>query len=374
MKYRYDIKDKAIIESITQEIVDHLPEWYGKGYTLASTSPVILSYVSCFMLRFRLNGPNRTSKAILVKIRRKYDMQTLYQAVESKDLHVKIPAEYQDLLALHNFFNDRDKHLGAIRPLQYLPKYFAIFMEEFTSQTLRELLLDRKTILGNKERVHNLAEAAFLTGRIIKLFHSQMHTYHEIEDPTGPIIEEVNILLNRLQSANRKPDSTAALLSQFLEKIDAIRDKKIIYTNIHGDMSCDNILYAKTDANRLCMIDVKTKHAAIYSDISLILIHPTIFRQQIFTFNLLFSKKLIRIYQEQILKGYFNIGEVDQDLINLFCAIKMLDKWILYEESISRAKGKKKAVYFFAAPVIRLHFSQGITSYLSNVKATGKLN
>lgn len=362
-KYQFSEADSPIIKFITTKLNDNLTEWFGTQYGFTLMAPVFLTYNNCFMLRFPLGGKNGVEKNILVKIRRHPKMQSLHQAVSRTELHSKIPAEFNDLELLYKFYRDYNKDLGAIRPLMYMDKYYAIVMEEFKSQTLREILMDWKTIFGLKDNSNQLLNAARLTGQWLKSFHSQLHNYHEIENPTQPILNEVQTLMARLKAASRQQDPIS-LQTEFLQTISSIQSKTIPYTNNHGDMTCDNVLYSKE--NKVCVIDVKTRPAPIYSDLGLIMIHPDTFMLQIFSFGLLFRRKNIRAYRAEILKGYFGDQIMDGTLINLYCAIKMLDKWVMYEEIIFKSKGWKKPLSVFAAPILRTYFKTRIKKYLDS--------
>lgn len=365
MKYQHNENDNSIFEFITRALNDHLTKWYGNQGSLSIMTPVILTYNNCFIMRFPLLGPSGITKNIMVKIRRHPKMQSLNQAILNKELHVKILAEYNDLVSLYNFFGNRDDSLAAIRPLIYLEQYFAIVMEEFPSQTLREILCEWKTVFGFKNNINDLLNAAQLTGQLLNSFHSQMHKYCEIEKPYQPIMDEVQTLTDRLKITSQQQNLANSVHSKFLQKINSIQPKKVIYSNIHGDMTSDNVLYSKE--NKICMIDVKTKLAPIYSDIGLIMIHPDVYMVQIFSFGLFFRKQNIQAYRAAILKGYFGNQNFDSDLINLYCAIKMLDKWILYENIMFNSKGRKRLLSLFAAPLLRIYFIDGMTRYLDAI-------
>lgn len=365
MNYKQNEDDSPIIEFIIGELNGHLTEWYGDQAKLSIMTPVVLTYDNCFIIRFPLLGPTGIVKNIMVKIRRHSKMWSLNQAVRETELHVKIPAEYNDLMLLYKFFGNRNDSLTAIRPLIYLEKYFAIVMEEFPSQTLREILFEWKTILGFKNNVNHLLNAAQLTGQLLNNFHSQMHKYYEIEKPYQYIAEEVQALTNRLGITTRQPSLAKSVHSDFIKKINSIQPRKVVYTNIHGDMTCDNVLYSKE--NKICVIDVKTRQAPIYSDIGLIMIHPDVFMVQIFSFGLFFRKKNTQAYRAAILKGYFDDQNFDRELLNLYCAIKMLDKWILYENIMFNSKGRKRFLSFFAAPPLRIYFKSRIIKYLDAI-------
>jgi hypothetical protein len=295
-------------------------------------------------------------------------MYTLSQAVSKPELHIKIPNEYGDLVTLHEFFKDRDDCLTSIRPLIYLEKYFAIVMEEFKSRTLHEMLMDWNTIIGNKKNLAHLFSAALLTGKLLNVFHNEVHHSHEISEPFQPIIEEVQALFERLDRASRRENLAGSLTSAFFEKIKTLRTRKVLYSNIHGDMTTDNILYSEN--KQACLVDIKTQTAPIYSDVGLIMIHPDVFVRQIFSFGLFFRNQTIQAYRAAILEGYYGVQPVDYALINLYCAIKMLDKWVMYEEIMAQAKGRKRIRSFFAGPVLRAYFKPRIRKYLDAIQST----
>lgn len=229
MKYQHSEKDDPIIEFITTALNDHLGEWYGDQSGFTIMTPAILTYDNCFIMRFHLLGPSGVTKNILVKIRRHPKMRSLNQAAFKQDLHTKIPAEYNDLESLYKFFGNRNGSLGAVRPLIYLEKYFAIV----------------------------------------------------IEKPLQPIAIEVQELIDRLRVASQQQNLVNSMQAEVTQKISSVQSRKISYSNIHGDMTCDNVLYSRE--NKVCIIDVKTKQAPIYSDIGLIMIHPDTFLLQKFS-------------------------------------------------------------------------------------------
>lgn len=365
MKYQHSEEDIPIIGFIAKIINDHLDEWYGDQSGFAIMTPSIRCYYNCFMIRFPLYGQGGIQKNILVKIRRHPKMKSLNQAILKKELHTKIPAEFNELESLYNFLGTHNANLGAIRPLIYLEQYYAIVMEEFESQTLRQILMEWKTLLNFKSNRDYLLNAAELTGQWLNNFHSKMHKYREVEGPSQLITAEVQELINRLKTTSQQHELAKSIGSEFLQKITSIQSRNIPFTNIHGDMTCDNALYSKE--NKVCMIDIKTRIAPIYSDIGLIMIHPDTFMPQIFSFGLFFRKRIIRAYRTAILRGYFGDQKFDSALVNLYCAIKMLDKWVMYENIMSKAKGGKYLLSIPAAPLLRAYFRLKIRKYFDSI-------
>jgi len=361
-KYQQNEKDTPIIEVITKTIIEHLEEWYEDGHGLTIMPPAVHCYINCFMLTFPLTKPGQVKKNILAKIRRHPKMNALHQAVQKQDLHVKIPAEFNELISLHDFFKDQNNSLGAIRPLFYIEQCYAIIMEEFESRNLRQMLMEWKTILGLKDNLQHLINAAELTGQWLYQFHHKMQKYHTVEEPTQPILNEIEGLIERLEAASHHPRMAQSIRPEFLERMPVIHPNTIPYTNIHGDMTCDNVLYSND--GKVCMVDIKLQSAPIYSDISLILIHPDTFMSQIFSLGFFFRRRVVRAYRAAILKGYFGGREFDTALVNLYCAIKLLDKWVMYENIMNKAKGRKRLISIPAGPLLRFYFKSKIMGYL----------
>ncbi|MBI5944544.1 MAG: hypothetical protein HY864_09260 [Chloroflexi bacterium] len=361
-KYQPNEEDPPIIEFIAQTINEHLTEWYQEEPGLTLAQPSIHCYSNCFMLSFPLTRPGREKKNLLVKIRRHPKMKTINQAVLKQDLHIKIPTEFKELILLHDFFKDQKNNLGAIRPLFYIEQYHAIIMEEFESRNLRQLLMEWRTILGLKDNLNYLLDAAELTGQWLYQFHHKMQKYHEVRNPLQPIVEEINGLIERLDTASLHPQMAQSVRSEFLKRMPLIRPETIPYTNIHGDMTCDNVLYSND--GRVCMVDIKLQSAPIYSDIGLIMIHPDTFMPQIFSLGFFFRGRVIRAYRASFLRGYFGGREFDAALVNLYCAIKLLDKWVMYENIMNKAKSGKYLLSIPAAPLLRFYFKSKIMKYL----------
>lgn len=360
--YQQNEEDAPIIEVIASTILEHLGDWYEDGDGMSLMPPAVHCYSNCFMLAFPLVRPGGVKKNILVKIRRHPKMKTISQAVLKQELHVKIPVEFNELISLHNFFKDQNNSLGAIRPLLYIGQYHAIIMEEFESRNLRQMLMEWKTILGFRGNVKPLLDAAELTGQWLYQFHHEMQKYYEVKEPAQPVLNEIHELIEHLEAASHHPRMSQAMQSEFLGWMPFIRPATIPYTNIHGDMTCDNVLYSND--GRVCVVDVKLHSAPIYSDIGLIMIHPDTFMPQIFSLGFFFRRRVIRAYRAAILKGYFGGRDFDAALVNLYCAIKLLDKWVMYENIMSKAIGMKRLLSIPAGPLLRFYFKSKIRGYL----------
>ena len=359
-QYKENGEDTAIIDDITNTIRHSLDEWYGKGSSLEVQAPDIRSYRNSFILRYPVNSADSGRKTILVKIRRNPKMDSLTQAIES-DIHQNIPTEYQSLQFVYGKLAHMEQDFGAIRPLTYMEKYHAIVMEEYPSRTLRHLLVDQRTS-KNPDTMDQLRDAARKTGRWLHYFHNHIHIPFEKQYTTDDILTEVEAYGERLESFSRGRIHSQLLVDAFARKMEHIHIDHVTFSQSHADMTCDNVLYS-TD-NRVCIIDIKTRQAPIYADLGLILIHPETSKPQIFSRGTYYPESLLREYRSQITAGYCDEKPANEVLIRVYSAMKVLDKWLMYEELMNRYKGVKHLLAYPIAPFVTAYFQKLLKKHL----------
>jgi hypothetical protein len=96
----------------------------------------------------------------------------------------------------------------------------------------------------------------------------------------------------------------------------------------------------------------------------LILIHPETSKPQIFSGGTYYPESLMRIYREEIVAGYFEQEPSDEVLVQVYSAVKVLDKWLMYEELMSRYKGVKHLLSFPVAPFVTAYFQSLLKKHL----------
>ena len=359
-QYKENGEDTAIIDEITNTIRNSLNTWYGKGSSLEAETPEIRSYRNSFILRYPVNSTDAGRKTILVKIRRNPKMDSLHQAVQS-DIHQNIPTEYQSLQFVYGKLAHMDQDFGAIRPLAYMEKYYAIVMEEFPSRTLRQLLVDQRTS-KRPEAMDQLRDAARKTGRWLHYFHNQIHIPFEKQYTTADILKEIQSYGDRLESFSRRRVRSRRLVDAFAREMEHIHIDRVTFTQSHADMTCDNVLYSPD--KRVCIIDIKTRPAPIYADLGLILIHPETSKPQIFSRGTYYPESLLREYRAEITAGYCDERPIDDVLIRVYSAMKVLDKWLMYEELMNRYKGVKHLLAYPIAPFVTAYFQKLLKKHL----------
>jgi hypothetical protein len=359
-QYKGNGEDAGIIADITNTIAHSLEEWYGNGSSLEAERPEIRSYRNSFILRYPIQTADNLRKTILVKIRRNPKMDSLSTAIQS-DIHQNIPVEYQSLDFVHGRLAQMTEDFGSIRPLAYLEKYYAIVMEEYPSQTLRQILVDQRNS-RNTQTMERLRDAARKTGRWLHYFHHHIHIPFEKRYTNEDILQEVQVYGEQLQFYSRGRVRSRQLVDAFARKLDTIHTDMVTFSQSHADMTCDNVLYSED--KRVCIIDIKTRQAPIYADLGLILIHPETSKPQIFSGGSYYPESLLREYRAEITAGYCDEEPCNNVLIRVYSAMKVMDKWLMYEELMNRYKGVKHLLAFPVAPFVTTYFQHLLKKHL----------
>ena len=360
VQYKPNEGDKPIIQEITRIISESLDTWYGRGACLDSDIPEIRSYRNSFILRYTVTTSEDENKAILIKIRRNPKMGTLQQAIVA-DIHQNIPIEYHSLEFVFDRLANMSEDFGAIRPLAYIERYQAILMEEFPSQTIRHLLIENRTT-KNKEAMNRLRDAARKTGRWLHYFHHHIHEPALKDYSIKDILLEAQSYGEQLEQYSNRRVHARSIVDAFSKKIEGLSIDSVTFSQSHADMTCDNVLYSND--NRVCIIDIKTRLAPIYSDLGLILIHPETSKQMIFSGGTYYPEALLEEYRSEIVAGYFDEEPGDKTLVQIYSAIKVMDKWLMYEELMSRYKGIKHLLSVPVGPFVTAYFRNLLNKHL----------
>jgi hypothetical protein len=352
-RYKSDPNDEGILCEIACTLENHLKEWYGEPSCLVSELPEVRVFKSSYFLRYPIMV-SENPKHILVKIRRHSSMHSIAEAISATELHSKMEKEYLLLDVIYKFFGSRSGGLNAVRPLLYIDRWHALVMEEYQSASLRQLFQRGKGVT-------RLADAAKKTGRWLYLYHHKMHTASFVQ-PEDDIMNAVKGFTGVLDTISRGRIDTRSILVSFEEALHHIEDVKVPVSQTHGDMTCDNVLYSAD--GKVCAIDVKGNIGPAYTDLGLILIHPETFFPQVFTLGFFFNNNLLRDYRKAILEGYFGTNLNEQLILNLYCALMLLDKWVRYEDNATRYRGMKKLISRLLSPIPKHYYRNRINTYL----------
>ena len=367
VQYKSNTQDEPILQDIHNHLTQSVAQWYGEGSRLGTSQPEIRSYRNCFILRYAVTTSGGHDKHILVKIRRNPKMDSLWRAVAA-DLHANIPTEYRSLDFVFRSLAGVDGGIGVIRPLAYIETYHAIVMEEYPSRTLRQILIDQRSsrhgVAGSE-----LEDAARKTGKWLYYFHHYVHTPEEVPFSRHDILQTAEVYAEKLERVSRARVHAQSIMDALSRRLQHVHIDSILFSQSHADMTCDNALYSND--KKVCVIDIKTRPAPIYSDLGLILTHPETFKPQIFSGGRYLSEALLKEYRTAILNGYFGDRVEEDNLIQTYSALKVLDKWTMYEELMSRYKGMKHLLSIPAGPFVTAYFQRTFRKHLDSIRATG---
>jgi hypothetical protein len=99
----------------------------------------------------------------------------------------------------------------------------------------------------------------------------------------------------------------------------------------------------------------------------------------IFSMGSYYPESLLLEYRSQIVAGYFEEQPAEEILVRLYSAIKVMDKWLMYEELMSRYKGIKHVLSVPVGPFVTLYFQNLLKKHLGYIhsdmqfQAPGKL-
>lgn len=349
-------EDRDLIETFTQRIREGIGDWYGASTSLITDTPEVRCYTNSFMLRYGVATPT-TNKGVLIKIRRNPKMTSLARAIHAREIHVNIPKEYNTLQYVYERIGSGHEHFTAIRPLDYFEDYFAIVMEEFPSRSLRQLLQTHR--YGDTAEVQVVAERA---GELLRFFHERVYSTADCPYFAEDILADAEPYALVLEQHSNGRIQSQEILDAFAHRLAGKDIRSIPYTSAHQDLTCDNVLFSETGKG--CLIDIKVKPAPIYSDLGLLLIHPDTFRDQIFRNGRYFSHGYLKRYRDSIVKGYFATSPINESLVSIYAAIRVLDKWTMHQGLFSRYKGMKRVLTRPLTPLVTAYFQRLWKSYL----------
>lgn len=266
-----------------------------------------------------------------------YQKPLLYPKTDLPDRHW---LQYTALRSIYEYFTRLNKEqLGAIRVLDYLPQYNAIFTEESNDPRLRQIFLR-----------NNRLSSAFTHDELITAFQNVgvwLRIYH-----TMPKEADVKI-----RNPHRDDYIDAIIkLTDFLER--ALRDKSFFQKTAsividrgrialpellplglgHGDYAMRNILIGSNA--RVTVLDTFAKwRTPIYEDIGYFLNELKMSYPQVVSQGLAFSSDQLAAYECAFLKGYFDRQTIPYAAIRLYEMMALLDKW---SSAVAKSLQQKK--------------------------------
>jgi Phosphotransferase enzyme family len=363
-RYKHYQEDISIINEINNAVAKCVTEWYGSDAHISSPTPKIKVNRNSFFIIYDITHNSNEKTRVFLKIRRQTRFKSLNRAINSNIPHENTRKEYETLIEIYNFFKDKGSKFDAIRPLAFFDKWHAMAIEECESVHLDKLLhhwpFPVKIKILNYPDLFMVAQNA---GSWLAIYHREMQSQWEKPSSSQNLSEEIREILSNLSTASNKTLKLEQLQTAFFQKIDGLSLSTLPVAIIHGDFKSENILI--THNNQICVIDFKPTQDTIYYDLGQFLVDPDTYKVQIFTFGRFFSKGFLKEYHNAILKGYFKNNPFNQRLVNLYCAINLMEKWTLNETIINNYKDFRKYIAITLRPIMRHYFYKLILTYLA---------
>jgi hypothetical protein len=254
-----------------------------------------------------------------------YEKPQLFPKTEPRDMHW---LQYTALRAIDEYFTGLEKkHLGAIRVLDYLPQYHAIFTEESIDPRLRQLFY-RENRLRTLSGVLKLRTAFQNVGIWLRAYHT-MPKYEDVKirhENRMDYIEAITTLTDFLAKSLKDETFLKETASVIISKAPNILPESLPLGLGHGDYAMRNILIGHN--SRVTVLDTFAKwRTPIYEDIGYFLNELKTSYPQVISQGLAFSPRMLTIYEQEFLAGYFGSEPVPYSIIRLYEVLALLDKW-----------------------------------------------
>ncbi|MDQ3857391.1 MAG: aminoglycoside phosphotransferase family protein [Actinomycetota bacterium] len=261
--------------------------------------------------------------------------------------------EYQALCAAsHRFRRIGDPHLGAVRPLEYIPEHQAIVMEVIEERTLRQLLW-KATRLAAAVKGMELEKAFRHAGAWLREFHQLEADGHYATplretraDVQEALTEYTEFLARRLAAPQFFRDVASAAIAHSESVLPEILPRGIG----HGDFAPRNIFVSSE--GRVTVIDmIGGWRVPIYEDLAYFVTELRTAAPQRLTYGLAVSSNVLTQYENELLAGYFGSERVPHGAMAFFKLLLLLDRW----SSVAQKAGS-------APPTWRRAANQAITN------------
>lgn len=335
---------------------------------------------SAVLYRFRVKD-DAQSRSVFVKVPLRnstcgqpngsvHEKPLLFQRTESGDMHW---LQYTALTNIHKYFASLDKkQLGAIRVLDYLPQYNAIFTEESSDPKLQKLFL-RESRLRSPFTYGELTAAFQNAGTWLQMYH-RMPKKEDVEvrhQHREDYIEAVTKLTDFLAKSWGHESFFKQTASIIVNKGREILPESLPLGLGHGDYAMRNILIGPNA--RVTVLDTFAKwRTPIYEDIGYFLNGLKMTYPQVISQGLLFRSSQLDAYEQAFLKGYFGSRSIPYPIIQLYEILALLDKWASLLMHYHRRSAKLKTFGWAKATVASRYFKRSAQSLLRQINGVEK--
>ncbi len=340
-----------IINEISTEVREAIPTWI-ENASIRSSQPEIVLRPWSFMLRYPLNSDD----AILVKVAR-HEKMTLEEAVEEKDLLARTEREFEMLSKIAHVFQEKNEtqEFCFVRPIEILPRWNALVMEELDAQPIKNYLLKPSIAFSSQKDWENFENLLQKSARWLREYHEGMGNLQKVPLSETGFSARIKAIFQRI-SAYPRIENIEKIKKDLLNEYDTLAEKKVMLAMLHGDFHCGNILV--TPDGRIGALDADLTYDPIYQDLAKLFADlETRGIQMLSHGKFLRSRELNGAYIA-ITKSYFGDEEFNDKVLRLFIKVAILEKWLIDEDNLSRRAGTKSFAHKALSGWRRAYFSR----------------
>jgi hypothetical protein len=236
--------------------------------------------------------------------------------------------EYKTLTAIQNYFGClEDPRFDVVKPLDYLPDYAALIMEDLPRPNLRKLF-------ERKNRLHQLWDSTDLeptfrnVGAWLRCYQAiPKKTDVQVRHSTrAAFTESITRYTAYLEDVVQDTSFFNRVEKRTIQLAHSVLSDELPLGLGHGDFAMRNILVGSN--HRIAVLDTVGRwRVPIYEDIGYFLIRLKAVGPQIFTMGHAYDSAQIAKYERQFLVGYFDTEEIPFAIIRLFEIQALLDNW-----------------------------------------------
>jgi hypothetical protein len=323
------------VAGLSRRIAESAPEWFGAGALLASAEPGCTSRPWSFMLRYEVLRADAAPVAVLVKIPREPGIDTLAEAVRAEQWYRATELEHDTLAAVADVFSgSASSGFAWVRPLAYLRPWNALVMEELPSRPLRDLLLDRRVLLGGARAARRCDTVVEAAGRWLRRFHDELGE-GELRPVDVPAVRlEVAEQLDRLESVLGARAGVGSLREAFDGALAACEGRTTCVATLHGDCNAVNVIV--TADLRVAALDMNEDvRGPVWRDVAGLAADLLTRKALVLPYALLGRRQRLLGWAAAVPRAYAGDEGVDQELLALWTALAVVRKWAQDEQASS---------------------------------------
>ena len=357
------LSDLEWTEKLTEAVSNAVPKLFGEDARLASNEPERIDRRYSFMFRYGVNSPKTGLHKILVKIPHESWMKTMDEAITSEHIRDVTQSEFDVMTSIARIIESSNvPGLFAIRPGVCFPELGALLVEEYPLRMLKTSLVNLHIILGTQKLWDEFEKHVGLAGIWLQVIHkdtSRGRTKPLKELGIQKQLDEEFSILEKMLGR-----SLGVLREKFQRVYGPLRESEIPLASLHNDYHLGNVFVMNN--GRVGVLDPNWVEAgSIYDDLSSLLIDPVTRKMQVISLGLLFRPFMYRQYEEAVFRGYFGDKKVPLPQVYFYCALDILVKWRMDEETLSGDGSIPRALISkLVSPLIRFYFRRLISQYL----------